>query len=456
MASDRTDSGLRIRHLFLIGFVLIGLIFLAGQILIHQNILESKTPNSTHLIHSVKWITIATLSLTLLSLSIIFWRVSKKINNQFSKLRDAKKDAKHAAEDLEKLLASKDQSIKNHSNFKQAIEQNLLFARVTSKGRIIEVGKKFQNTIGYNHLKEWTTFPEFISSQKDEQEQIANLLTSKSEWQGEIKATNQKGSHIWLEMHIIPFSQEDHSEIMIISSDITKKKNADFDLEKLTKRNFEEKIIQQKVLSNQIIESQEKEQNRIAKDIHDGIGQMLTGLKLNIESIDLEKKEEAARKIEALKNLSKEIIQGVRTATFNLTPPELTDYGIAPALSKLASELSRLTNHQITFVNKTEFNQRLNSTQEINAYRVAQEATNNAMKYAQANYIIISLSHSKNMLSITIDDDGKGFPEKAESNAKSGGMGMTFMKERMSYIDGRLFINSNSEKGTRITLNIPI
>lgn len=456
MASGRTDNGLRIGHLFLIGFVLIGLIFLAGQILIHQNILESKTPNSTHLIYSVKWITITTLSLTLLSLSFIFWRVSKKLNNQFSKLRDAKKEAKHTAEDFEKLLASKDQSIKNHSNFKQAIEQNLLFARVTPMGKILQVGKKFQETMGNSNIKEWTTFPEFISSQKDEQEEIANLLTSKSEWQGEIKVTNQKGSQIWLEMHIIPFSQEDQSEIMIISSDITKKKNADFDLEKLTKRNFEEKIIQQKVLSNQIIESQEKEQNRIAKDIHDGIGQMLTGLKLNIESIDLEKKEEAARKIEALKNLSKEIIQGVRTATFNLTPPELTDYGIAPALSKLASELSRLTNHQITFVNKTEFNQRLNSTQEINAYRVAQEATNNAIKYAQANYIIISLSHSKNMLSITIDDDGKGFPEKTESNAKSGGMGMTFMKERMSYIDGRLFINSSSEKGTRITLNIPI
>lgn len=456
MTSDRTDNGLRIRYLFLIAFVLIGLIFLAGQILIHHNILESKTPNSTHLIHSLKGITIVTLSLTLLALSILFWRVSKKLNNQFSKLRDAKKDAKHTAEDLEKLLARKDQSIKNHSNFKQAIEQNLLFARVTPMGKILQVGKKFQETMGNANINEWTTFPEFISSQKDEQEEIANLLTSKSEWQGEIKATNQKGSQIWLEMHIIPFSQEDQSEIMIISSDITKKKNADFDSEKLTKRNFEEKIIQQKVLSNQIIESQEKEQNRIAKDIHDGIGQMLTGLKLNIESIDLEKKEEAARKIEALKNLSKEIIQGVRTATFNLTPPELTDYGIAPALSKLASELSRLTNHQITFVNKTEFNQRLNSTQEINAYRVAQEATNNAIKYAQANYIIISLSHSKNMLSITIDDDGKGFPEKAESNAKSGGMGMTFMKERMSYIDGRLFINSNSEKGTRITLNIPI
>lgn len=456
MASGRTDNGLRIGYLFIIGFVLIGLIFLAGQILIHQNILASKTPNSTHLIHSLKGITIVTLSLTLLALSILFWRVSKKLNNQFSKLRDAKKDAKHTAEDLEKVLASKDQSIKNHSNFKQAIEQNLLFARVTPMGKILQVGKKFQETMGNSNIKEWTSFPEFISSQKDEQEEIANLLASKSEWQGEIKATNQKGSQIWLEMHIIPFSQEDQSEIMIISSDITKKKNADFDLEKLTKRNFEEKIIQQKVLSNQIIESQEKEQNRIAKDIHDGIGQMLTGLKLNIESIDLEKKEEAARKIEALKNLSKEIIQGVRTATFNLTPPELTDYGIAPALSKLASELSRLTNHQITFVNKTEFNQRLNSTQEINAYRVAQEATNNAIKYAQANYIIISLSHSKNMLSITIDDDGKGFPEKAESNAKSGGMGMTFMKERMSYIDGRLFINSNSEKGTRITLNIPI
>lgn len=187
---------------------------------------------------------------------------------------------------------------------------------------------------------------------------------------------------------------------------------------------------------------------------------MLTALKLNIESINLENTEKAYQKIEGLKQLSKNLIQGTRIATFNLTPPELKDYGIGIALDKMAKELSKLTGKNILFENKSNFEQRFDSLIETNLYRVTQEAVNNAIKYANSNYILITINHSNSLLSITIEDDGTGFdintiPSKPNNNAK-GGMGLFFMKERMNYINGRIFINSIPNEGSRIILNYTI
>jgi signal transduction histidine kinase len=177
-----------------------------------------------------------------------------------------------------------------------------------------------------------------------------------------------------------------------------------------------------------------------------------------LESININDIERTAIKIQHLKELTTNIIKGVRTATFNLTPPELSDHGIVPAIAKLAKELGKLTGKEILFFNKTDFNNRLDSLTEINIYRITQEAINNAIKYADSSHIVVSLSHSKSLLSLVIDDDGKGFvpSEVKKVNNGDGGMGMTFMKERIKYIDGRLFLNSELGKGTRVTLNIPI
>ena len=260
-------------------------------------------------------------------------------------------------------------------------------------------------------------------------------------------------------MAVIPFSTTgERSELLIIASEITERKVAQLEIDRLTEKSFEEKMSQQKIISSKIIENQEKEQNRIAKDVHDGIGQMLTGLKYNLESIDTKDVEKATTKIEHLKELTSNIIKGVRTATFNLTPPELTDHGIVPALTKLTQELARLTGKEIVLFNKTDFNQRMESLAEINVYRIVQEAVNNAIKYAESSHIIVSLSHSSKMLSIVVDDNGKGFyPDKIKRvKTGDGGMGMTFMKERIKYIDGRLFVTSEEGKGTRVTLNVPL
>jgi signal transduction histidine kinase len=101
----------------------------------------------------------------------------------------------------------------------------------------------------------------------------------------------------------------------------------------------------------------------------------------------------------------------------------------------------------------------LNSLAETNIYRVAQEAVNNAIKYADANYILVTINYDIHILSVVIDDDGKGFDVssigKVPKNTVGGGMGLFFMKERVGYIKGRLFIHSAPGKGTRVTINYP-
>lgn len=416
----------------------------------------------------VVWLRKLEFSLMVLTLLIllgefvfIFWPTAKSVKATLSDLLSAEKKAKKMAFDADELSLSKEKSIKELRVLSRAMDETLLFARISSDGNLIHIGNKFSRLFKVSKLKQDILFWNFLSSNKKEQSLIEDLIKKykKTGWQGEVKTTIKYNIAIWLEMAIIPYRPtEDKSELLIIASEITERKFAQLEVEILNKASFDEKISQQKIISSKIIENQEKEQNRIAKDVHDGIGQMLTGLKYNLESININDIEKTASKIEHLKALTTNIIKGVRTATFNLTPPELSDHGIVPAISKLTLELGKLTGKKIQFFNKTDFNSRLDSLVEINVYRITQEAINNAIKYADSSHILVSLSHSKNILSMVIDDDGKGFEPSKVKKVKNGdgGMGMTFMKERIKYIDGRLFLNSELGKGTRVTLNIPI
>ncbi|WP_299669747.1 type IV pili methyl-accepting chemotaxis transducer N-terminal domain-containing protein [uncultured Polaribacter sp.] len=404
---------------------------------------------------------VLTLLILLGEFLFIFWPTAKSVKATLTQLLMAEKKAKKMAFEADELSISKEKSIKELRALSHAMDETLLFARIASNGSLIHMGNKFSRLFKISNFQKETFFWTVLSSNENEQLVLENLIHrhKKTGWQGEVKATIKNDKDIWLEMSIIPYRPtEDKSELLIIASEITARKAGQIEIERLTKESFEEKMSQQKIISSKIIENQEKEQNRIAKDVHDGIGQMLTGLKYNLESINMNDIEKTTLKIEHLKELTTNIIKGVRTATFNLTPPELSDHGVVPAISKLTKELGRLTGKEILFFNKTNFNQRLDSLIEINIYRITQEAINNAIKYAASSHILVSLSHSKNMLSIVIDDDGKGFEPSKVKRVKNGdgGMGMTFMKERIKYIDGRLFLNSELEKGTRVTLNIPI
>lgn len=407
------------------------------------------------------WIFGFTLLILLLEFFFIFKPTNKKIERLIAKLLSSEKKALKLAYDTEIISEIKENSVKELKSLNYAMENTLLYCRIAPDGSIIHIGEKFAKLLNYTKFSSNKKFSEVLTTDEKEQLNIDRIIFEKhrSGWQGEIKIINKEAQSIWLDLSMVPVTiKKDELELLIVCFNITERKKAQREVERLNIENSTEKINQQKIISSKIVENQENEQNRIAKEIHDGIGQMLTGLKFSLESINLDDKEKAAQKIEYLKKLSLDIIKGVRTATFNLMPPELSDHGIVSSLSKLTQELSKLTGKEILFYNKTDFNQRLDSLIEINIYRLTQEAINNAIKYAESSHIIVQLSHSDTLLSIIVDDNGKGFDIHAvdkKRNSESG-MGLLFMKERIQYINGRVFIKSIPGEGTRITFNIPV
>ncbi len=407
------------------------------------------------------WLLAFSLLILLLEMLFIFKPLSLQIRKTISNLIQSQLESDTNAQKIETLLTEKEKSLRELQELNFVIDNAALFASARKDGSIVFISKKFLKLLGLKKEQLNTPLSELLTRDEGQQQYLKEVLKSNRKntiRNEEIQITTNSGNQIWLDISIIPMHQASKEQsILILCSDITQRKQNALKVEQLTKENFEERMLQKKLQASQIVEGQEEERKRIAKDIHDGIGQMLTALKFNIESIDLTNIEKTGEKISYLKDLTSDLIKGVRTATFNLTPPELSDHGIFPALHKMTVELSKLTGKTILFENKTDEHIRFDSLAETNMYRVTQEAVNNAIKYAQANYILVTINFKDDILSIVIDDDGKGFDasilDKVPKNNSEGGMGLFFMKERISYINGRLFINSEEDKGTRVTIN---
>jgi PAS domain S-box-containing protein len=401
------------------------------------------------------------LLILVLEMLFIFRPLSVQIRKTITNLMQSQIRSDTHAKEIKQLFLEKEKSLQELQELNFVIDNAALFASARKDGSIVFISNKFLTLLGHPKQELNKPLSEVLTTDEGQQEYLKAVLKSNRKnvirtEEIEIMAVN--GGKIWLDMSIVPMHQSSRQQsILILCSDITERKRNQLKVEQLTQQNFEERMLQKKMQASQVVEGQEEERKRIAKDIHDGIGQMLTALKFNIESIDASNKAKTAEKIEYLKGLTSDLIKGVRTATFNLTPPELGDHGIFPAIQKMTQELSKLTGKTILFDNKSEQNQRFDSLAETNIYRATQEAVNNAIKYAQANYILVTINFGEGMLSVVIDDDGKGFDDsllgETPKNTSEGGMGLFYMKERIDYINGRLFINSVPDKGTRVTIN---
>ncbi len=402
------------------------------------------------------------LLILLLEMLFIFRPLSLHIRNTISNLMQSQRRSEKDAKAIKSLYEEKERSLQALQELNFVIDNAALFASIKKDGTVVFISRKFRELLGYKEEAPAEPFSELLTMDEGQQQYLTEILKSNRTTirTEEIRIRTPKGEELWLDMSIIPMpNSRMQQSILLLCSDITERKRTQLKVEQLTRQNYEESIRQKQQQASQIVEGQEEERKRIAKDIHDGIGQMLTALKFNIESINLKNKEKTAEKIQYIKDLTSDLIKGVRTATFNLTPPELSDHGIIPALQKMTTELSRLTGKNILFENRTEENLRLDSLAETNIYRVVQEAVNNAIKYADAGYILVAINYSDGMLSIMVDDDGMGFDDahtEESRHGSDGGMGLFFMKERVSYINGRLFINSVKGKGTRVTINYPL
>lgn len=434
--------------------------FLERMDAIVDKITAAATARVDRLRRTKTWIALGTGGVLLLELLFIFQPISRFVRRQFEQLNVEKKAQAEARLLAETAVREKDHSLRELYALNQAIDQAAIFATLRHDGNIIHLSRKFAKILDVPEGSEARGYlTDYLHSDEDRQSYFSELIagTRSGNWQGEWQIRSRDGQFHWLEISLIS-ARHTHgdTEVFLLASDITGRKNAREELDALNQNRLAEEIERGELRTRQIVEAQEKERLRVARDLHDGIGQKLTALKFSLESVRPDHPERLLEKVGQLKELSKELILGVRLATFNLTPPELMDYGLAVALEKMARELSRLTGERIVFVNQ-DFFLRLDPTTEINLYRTVQEAVNNAIKYARANYILVTLSAGEHLLSITIDDDGTGFErEHINERTDGSGLGMSFMEERIKSLNGRLFMSSTPDGGTRITLNAPL
>jgi signal transduction histidine kinase len=304
----------------------------------------------------------------------------------------------------------------------------------------------------------------FLNSRLNDEwmEEVIDLLSDGHSWQGIIRYQDKNGKDRWVDVMIVPALNEltEVEEWLVLGSDITLQKLAEQNIRAKSKAEIERKINQQKFRSVLILEGQEEERKRLAMDIHDGIGQMLTSLKFQIESIDLKKDENVAKnKLSEIQQLINQVIKEVRRVTFNLKPTVLGDYGLPAALNVFIREIGKLTDIELVYSMEGDTSFRLPQKVENNIFRIIQEAINNAIKYSGASRIEVTLQMTELDLLISVTDNGNGFDEKlveARSVNIESGRGFFNMYERTEYINGNLDIKSTLGKGTTVILRSPV
>ena len=213
-------------------------------------------------------------------------------------------------------------------------------------------------------------------------------------------------------------------------------------------------------LLHRLVTSQEMERRRIARDIHDQLGQRLTGLRLKLESLSsvVGKGEgDIASRVKRLQEISERLDSEVSFLAWELRPTVLDDLGLVEALSTYVREWTRHTDVSAGFQAIKVAKDRFDVNVETHLYRIAQEALNNINKHASARNVTVMLERRKKELLLIIEDDGKGFdPAKLERPRSSGrGLGLIGMRERSALIGGELDIES-SENGTTVYVRVPV
>jgi len=210
--------------------------------------------------------------------------------------------------------------------------------------------------------------------------------------------------------------------------------------------------VQQQELLKAVVETQESERKRLAEDLHDSVGQVLSAIKLKLHRLDKVNEGENANTLLAdTRQLTDECIQEIRNIIHNVLPPVLTDFGLIDALKALCNKMDDTTPIQVTFVKKLD-DQRFASAIELTLYRIAQELFGNAVKHSEATSIQVELTKQDNTLIMTFRDNGKGF----NIDHVKHGFGLKNLKSRSSLINGKIDIYTKPLSGTLTTINVPL
>jgi len=255
----------------------------------------------------------------------------------------------------------------------------------------------------------------------------------------EATAKARAGDGVDVEVNASRFVHRGEPAILVSVADISERRTA---------------ARRQMLLAQRALAAQEDERARLARDLHDDLGQLLTGLRLELDYVRRQHRQWAAALDPAI-DIIAAAIESVRRLCKGLRPPLLDDLGLESSVRQLVEEFAARTDCRVELDIKLDDHHRsLSGNVALCTYRVLQEALTNVSRHSEATRVGVTLASHDSEFVMTVADDGTGF-ELARLPATSA-LGITGMLERASLVDGRLEITSARRAGTRIELRIPI
>jgi two-component system, NarL family, sensor histidine kinase DevS len=202
-----------------------------------------------------------------------------------------------------------------------------------------------------------------------------------------------------------------------------------------------------------LVEGQESERRRLARELHDETGQALTSVLLGLKALEDAKDEESVRAAAAqLRELVVATLQDVRRLAVELRPKALDDFGLVPALERLVQTFAEATGIEVHFEPQLG-SERLSPELETTMFRIVQEALTNVAKHAGAEHVSIVLVRRDGFVTVLVEDDGQGFEPGA---GREDSLGLVGMKERLALLAGQLKVESQPGAGTTLVAQVPL
>lgn len=403
------------------------------------------------------------LVLLLLEAMFIFTPLARRIKLTFNELIQSEKNAHKLANELQETNSVLENSHREVREINFALEKATYLVKTNAEGRIIYANDKYCHVTKYE-MKELIGKPLFYNNLGGDEnviyEHIRNESRKKEVWQGEIFDHASDGTGFWLDVTLMPIVDRAGSvyQYLIIANDITNRKKTERKLRLLMEEKIRRQEEMQKIRAQSIIAGQEKERKRVAQEIHDGIGQMLTSLRMQIEMLD-EKSPGSNSEVSNVNTLIHTIVNETRRICSELQPNVLEDFGLKAAVNDLVEEIKKSTGLIINVNDNYEMNV-VNQEVEIGLFRIIQEAFNNIIKHSQAREVWINMESDAEYIELEIIDDGTGFEYNDlkiyDEHGSSNSHGLKNMKERAELLGATYKLQSKLGEGTRLRIELPI
>ena len=211
---------------------------------------------------------------------------------------------------------------------------------------------------------------------------------------------------------------------------------------------------QQLTATEAVLKGEEQERTRLAKDLHDGLGGMLSGIKYSFTTMkgNLVMTPENHQDFERSMEMLDSSIREMRRVAHNMMPEALVRFGLDTALNDFCNDINQSGALKINYQSIGLDGIPIDQTTAITLYRIIQELINNTMKHANATTAIVQVTKSNGQLSVTVEDDGKGFDTSILKNNK--GIGWVNIQNRVEFLKGKLDIRSKEGEGTSVQIEM--